>query len=233
MSRFVFALFLLLSFAPLASGASSSSSIAISQVYGGGGNAGATYANDYLELVNRSPSPVSLAGWSVQYASAASISWTAIPLSGSIRPGGYYLVKLASGGTNGAALPTADATGSANLAASGGKVAVVRSATELTCGATAGSCTGLEDLVGYGTATDYEGAAAAPALTSTTALIRAAAGCTDTNTNTADFAAGDPAPRNSASAAATCSSGGGTTGGSTTAAASVAVDVQPLLSIAL
>jgi uncharacterized protein len=222
---------------PFAAGASSSSSLAISQIYAGGGNAGATFANDYVELLNRSSSTVSLTGWSVQYASAASTSWTAVPLAGSIRPGGYYLVKLASGGTNGAALPAPDATGTANLAASGGKVALVRSATELTCGATAGSCSGLEDLVGYGSATDYEGADAAPALSNTTALLRAGAGCTDTNVNSTDFVADDPAPRSSASAAATCSTGGGGGGGgttgSTTAAASVAVDVQPVLSVAL
>lgn len=39
--------------------------IVISQVYGGGGNSGATYTNDFIELFNRGISPVSLAGWSV------------------------------------------------------------------------------------------------------------------------------------------------------------------------
>ena len=50
------------------------SDVVISQVYGGGGNAGAPYSNDYVELFNRSDSPVSLAGWSVQYTSAAAAS---------------------------------------------------------------------------------------------------------------------------------------------------------------
>ena len=44
--------------------------IVISQVYGGGGNSGATYTNDFIELFNRGASPVSLVGWSVQYASS-------------------------------------------------------------------------------------------------------------------------------------------------------------------
>ena len=79
---------------PFASGANSSASVAISQIYAGGGNAGATYTNDYVELVNRSSVAVSLTGWTVQYASAASTSWTSVPLAGSIRAGGYYLVKL-------------------------------------------------------------------------------------------------------------------------------------------
>jgi len=220
------ALFLLA--VPLAHGAATN--VAISQIYAGGGNAGATFANDYVELLNRSSSTVSLTGWSVQYASAASTSWSVTPLSGTIRPGGYYLVKLASGGANGATVPAADATGTTNLAASGGKIALVRDATALTCGASAGSCTGLEDLAGYGTATDFEGSAA-PAPSNTTALVRAGGGCTDADVNSTDFTTDDPAPRNSVSPAATCTSGGTTT--SKTASASVSVDVQPVLSIAL
>ena len=50
--------------------------VVISQVYGGGGNAGATLKNDFIELFNRGASPVSLNGWSVQYASAAGTGWT-------------------------------------------------------------------------------------------------------------------------------------------------------------
>ena len=57
---------------PFAQGASTN--VAISQVYAGGGNAGATFSNDYVELLNRTNATVSLTGWSVQYASAASTS---------------------------------------------------------------------------------------------------------------------------------------------------------------
>ena len=49
---------------------SGAASVVISQVYGGGGNSGATYRNDFVELFNRGAEPVSLAGWSIQYASA-------------------------------------------------------------------------------------------------------------------------------------------------------------------
>ena len=45
-------------------------SVVISEVYGGGGNAGATYTNDFIELYNRTANTISLAGWSVQYAAA-------------------------------------------------------------------------------------------------------------------------------------------------------------------
>ena len=103
----------------------------ISQVYAGGGNAGASYANDFVELFNRGGTSVDLTGWTIQYASAASASWQATALAGSLAPGRHYLVQLASTAAVGAALPTPDATGTTNLAASGGKVALVRSATAL------------------------------------------------------------------------------------------------------
>jgi hypothetical protein len=221
--------------APLAQSATSGP--VVSQVYAGGGNAGATYANDYIELFNRTTTAVDLTGWSVQYASAASTSWQAVPLSGSLQPGRYYLVQLASAGAVGAALPAPDATGTLNLAASAGKVALGHDTAALTGGAAAGSCSSvstLADLVGWGTAADYEGSAAAPALSNTTAELRAGNGCTETDSNAADFTAVTPAPRNGSSAALSC--GGGSTGGGTGAtitSAGVAVDVQALLSLAL
>ena len=50
--------------------AAASPNVVISQVYGGGGNAGATFQNDFVEIFNRGNTTVSLAGWSIQYASA-------------------------------------------------------------------------------------------------------------------------------------------------------------------
>src|SRR5689334_23425013 len=151
---------------------SGSGSLVVSELYAAGGNSGAVYANDYVELFNRGASPVAVDGWTLQYASASSTSWQSTALSGSIPAGGRYLVQLASGGANGAALPTADATGTSNLAATGGKVALVDDATALACGASAGSCSSsssIEDLAGYGSAADYEGSDAAPAPSATTA----------------------------------------------------------------
>jgi len=150
-------------------------SIVVSQVFAGGGNSGAPYANDFVELLNRSSTAVDVSGWTVQYAPAASASWQATTLSGSIQPGHYYLVQLASSAAVGASLPTPDATGTTNLANTGGKLALVHDGTALTCGATAGSCSAVasvEDLIGYGGASDYEGSGPAPALSATTALFR-------------------------------------------------------------
>ncbi len=215
-----------------ASGASPD--VVVSQVYAGGGNAGAPFSDDFVELFNRGSTSVDLGGWTIQYASAAGASWQATTLTGSISPGRHYLVQLASGAVGGA-LPTPDATGATNLAVSGGKVAVVRSSTLLTCGASARSCDGaasLADLVGYGGAADYEGSAPAGTIDNTTAATRVADGCTDTDDNEADFAATAPTPRNTSSAATTCD----TTpppGGGVSAGATVDVDVQSVLSIAL
>ncbi|WP_017170590.1 lamin tail domain-containing protein, partial [Xanthomonas phaseoli] len=71
--------------------------VVISQVYGGGGNSGATLRSDFIELHNIGSAPVSLDGWSVQYASAAGSSWQVTPLAGTVAAGGYYLIKQADG----------------------------------------------------------------------------------------------------------------------------------------
>jgi len=38
----------------------------VAEVYGGGGNAGATYAHDFVELFNRTKQAVDLTTWRVQ-----------------------------------------------------------------------------------------------------------------------------------------------------------------------
>src|SRR5688572_4737198 len=47
-----------------------SDDLVIRQIYGGGGNAGASFKNDFIELFNRGTAPVSLANKSLQYAKA-------------------------------------------------------------------------------------------------------------------------------------------------------------------
>ena len=88
-----------------------SGSIVVAEMYAAGGNSGAAYTNDYVELFNRGTGSVAIDGWTLQYASAGSTSWGTTALSGTIPAGGKYLVQLASGGINGGALPAADATG--------------------------------------------------------------------------------------------------------------------------
>ncbi|HET7077774.1 MAG TPA: lamin tail domain-containing protein, partial [Chloroflexia bacterium] len=174
-----------------------SDGVVISQVYGGGGNSGATYTNDFIELFNRGSVPVDMTGWSVQYASTMGSSWSKTSLSGSLAPGQYYLIQEAQGAGGTIPLPTPDITGTIAMAATAGKVALVTNATTLT-----GTCpTGavIVDFVGYGSTTNcFEGTGPAPGLSNTTADSRNATG-TDTDNNSADFAAGAPNPRNSGS----------------------------------
>ncbi len=175
--------------------------ILISQVYGAGGNSGAIYKSDYVELYNRSDTTVNLTGWSVQYASASGTSWSTNTLTGSIAPGKYHLAKLA-GGSTGSTLPTADSSGSSNMSGTSGKVAL-RDSTSAFTGSSPVGQSGLQDFVGYGTANSYEGSGAAPAASSTNALFRAGSGATDSGDNANDFTTGAPTPRNSSYGSAT------------------------------
>ena len=232
-SAFLFSAFAIASYyvisPPTARGVSSG--IVISQVYGGGGNAGATFKNDFVELFNRGNSAINVSGWSVQYASTAGTSWQVTNLSGSIAPGRYYLVQEAAGTNGTTSLPTPDAIGGINMSATGGKVALLNTTTPLTgSGCPLGAS--LIDFVGYDGANCFEGAAA-PSLTNTTAALRGGNGCNDTDNNSSDFTAGAPNPRNSSSPAQSC---GGSTNPSGVGAANpstVLAGTSTLLTVAV
>ena len=173
-----------------------SPTLVISQVYGGGGNAGATLKNDFMELHNRGTAPVDVTGWSVQYASSTGTNWNVTTLSGTIQPGRYYLIKQAAGTGGTVELPNADAIGTTAMSATAGKVVLVTNNTMIPAGTSCPS--GLVDLVGYGSATNcFEGAGPTATLSNTTAALRNGEGCTETDNNNADFTAGAPNPRNS------------------------------------
>ena len=170
--------------------------VVISEVYGAGGNSGAAYDRDYIELYNPTDAAITLSGMSVQYRSATG---TANPsgvtaLTGSIGPKSYYLVAEASGGANGVALPAPNVTGSVNLSGTTGTVFLANQSTALTSPPT-GSITGnaaITDLVGFGSSNTFE-TALAPSPSTTTSIARDAAG-KDTDSNSTDFtaAAGTP-----------------------------------------
>lgn len=173
--------------------------LVISQVYGGGGNAGAAYTHDFVELHNPTNNPINVNGWSIQYASTAGSTWNDrfnLP-DVTIDPGQYYLIQLFSNGSNGDPLPAPDATGNINMAAANGKVALVSSTAALS-----GSCPdsdAIVDFVGYGTANCYEGAGAALAPSVSTSIRRKSNGRQDTDHNAEDFIVVTSDPRNSQS----------------------------------
>jgi hypothetical protein len=198
--------------------ADAGANVVISQVYGGGNNAGATYQSDFIELFNNGTDPVPLNGWSVQYASSTGTSWTNTTVlpNVSLQPGRYFLIQESGGTTNGAPLPTADVPGGGiNLSGTNGKVALVNSTTILT-GACPSDAT-VVDLVGYGSANCP--ATPAGVLSNSTAAIRKTGGCTNTGNETNDFAVDTPTPRNTSSTANPCSGGGGPTDPSATTSA--------------
>ncbi len=180
--------------------------VVISQAYGGGGNTGATWTNDFVELFNRSSNSVSLSGMCLQYFSATGTSATTTNLSGSIPAGGYFLVQMAAGTGGTQSLPTADLTGTTAMASGAGKLALLNSSCSTALSTSEAVIGGrVVDYVGYGaTASRYEGAAATATLSNTTAAIRASNGCQDTDVNSADFSALTPVPRNSATATNLC-----------------------------
>jgi uncharacterized protein len=184
--------------------AAPSSGIVVNEVYGGGGNSGATYTNDFIELANRGSTPVSVDGWSVQYHSGgATGAWQVTPLSGSIAPGAIYLVAEAQGMGGTQPLPTPQATGTIGMSGTAGTVAVVNGTTALTCADSAACQSASVDLVGYGTAVINETAPIGGA-SSTDSVQRKDGADSDNNAN--DFAAGAPTP------GATNVGGGGGTG---------------------
>jgi len=163
--------------------ATPSANLVISQVYGAGGNSGAIYQNDFIEIFNRGASPVSLSGKSLQYASATGTGnfgvtnqITLLP-NVSLNPGQYFLVQEA-GGSNGIALaPDLVSVPAISMAAGAGKVALVNSTASLGCNGGSNPCSPaaralIIDLVGYGTGSSganfFEGTGPAPTLRSLT-----------------------------------------------------------------
>ena len=174
----------------------------ISQVYGGGGNVGATLKHDFVEIINHTGAPIDLSGWSVQIASAGQANWQRTNLTNFVlQPGQYYLVQQSQGAGGTDNLPTPDATGGGLVSSTSGKVALVSNQTTLTGNCPVGG--GIVDFVGYGTETCAE-SSPAPVLTNTTANLRKNNGCFDTDNNAIDFATGAPNPRNSSSPTNNC-----------------------------
>jgi len=187
--------------AGFAAPALAASDVVVSQVYGGGGNSGATIKSDFVELFNRGSAPVTMTGWSVQYASAGGTSWqvTTLP-SITLQPGQYYLIQQATGSGGSVAL-NPDLTGTIPMGGSGGKIALVSATGALSGG---NPTAGVVDLVGWGAASGYEGAGPAGGTGNPTAALRNEDGCLDTDNNATDFTIATPTPRNTSAPPRAC-----------------------------
>ncbi len=181
-----------------AAAAPDGSGLVISEVYGAGGNNGAVYDADYVELFNPTDAAIDLAGLSVQYRSTSGNAGApAAPLTGSVDAGSHFLVQMSSSGANGDPLPTPDAGPLGfNLSGSNGQVLLIDGTSFTGSGDVAGNAD-LVDMVGYGTGNNtYEGATSGVSLSTATAASRDADG-TDTDNNADDFTEPAPDPQNS------------------------------------
>jgi predicted extracellular nuclease len=189
--------------APAAAVPSTDSRVIIDEVYGGGGNSGAAYNQDFIELYNPTDAPVSLDGWSIQYASSGG-TWangSQTNLTGEIPAGGSFLVAQAVGSnTSLPALPAPDATGTIAMSGSGAKVALVSTTQRLSCTGTAcATAADVVDLVGWGaSANAFLGTGPAPGTTNATSVARVEHA--NTVDNAADFITGAPTPTSSGTA---------------------------------
>ena len=174
--------------------------LVINEVYGGGGNSGATLKNDFIELRNTGSSTVSLDGLSLQYRSAGgtgapgSSNVFALPAV-DVPAGDSFLVQAAAGTGGTQDLPTPDATSRLALSAHGWPDLPRSTPRRRSIPAPETSRDpDVVDFVGWGTTstTSFE-TAHAPATTNTTSVTRDATG-TDTNDNSADFAVAGPSP---------------------------------------
>ena len=181
--------------APTARAVDISSPVVISEVYGGGGNSGAPFTNDFIELYNKGTTAVDLSTWSVQYASSAGTAWTnRTNLTGTIQPHAYYLIQEGAGATPSTPLPTPDVAGTIAMSGTAGKVALVKNQANLACGSDCDSAADVADFVGYGAANDFAGSGPAPGLSNTTSDQRNAS-ASNTGNNATDFTTGAPTPK--------------------------------------
>lgn len=173
---------------------SADADVVISEVYGGGGNSGAAWNRDFIELANVGESPADLGAYSVQYASASGTTWQVTNLTGVILPAGAQLLIGQATGAN-TSLPAfaADVEGTIAMSGSEGKVALVSSQAPLVGATGVAALDQVVDLVGWGTANAFAGTGAAPRTDNARSIARDAE-FTNTADNAADFALGAPTP---------------------------------------
>lgn len=185
---------------PLAAHANpAGTALVINEVYGAGGNNGAVYNADFVELKNPTGSPIDLSGKYISYRSASG-SPGAVPfaLTGSVPANGTWLIQMSATGAAGVALPTPNqvAAPAFSMAGAGGQVLLQTSSTSLAVSGdvkgTAGADAGIIDMVGAAGSTTFETAPAGTA-TTTSSLNRSGAGA-DSDNNSADFSLAAPSP---------------------------------------
>jgi len=189
--------------------------VVISEIYGGGGNSGALYTHDFIEIHNPTGSDVVMNDWSVQYqgGGGTGVFTSVAGFSGIIRSHGFFLIQANPGSGGTVPLPSPDAVAGISMAAGSGKIALCSDA----IGIGSPLDPGVVDFVGYGPANLFEGPGPAAAPGNTTSVERKATAGSDAGSmsaggaeehsgngrdsddNGADFIRRDPGPQNDAS----------------------------------
>ncbi|HEX8291712.1 MAG TPA: Calx-beta domain-containing protein [Pyrinomonadaceae bacterium] len=221
------ALFAVMAFAAIAVSPSAAAAqtqgspdLVISQVYTRGGEPGATYRNDFIELFNRSNAAVDLNNYIFQVVvnspsnppnAISTVTIRFVTAGGTfMAPGAYRLFRFGSRGEDGAPVGGSDFS-DLNLPGGTGRIALIKGAGAGTptnsfvrSGCAAGVDPSLADFFSYGPDICAEGGANFPAPTVTTAALRNNDGCNDTDAAVSDFTNAAPNPRTSQTAAHLC-----------------------------
>jgi hypothetical protein len=172
--------------------------LVINEVYSAGGQLGASYNRNFVELLNRCPTTTSLSGVYLNTLSSDNSWQQSTSLSGALEGGHFFLVGFKDPGS-GAPLPSPDA--SSPIMGDPGKAYLTTNPNApLACP----SGSSLIDLVGYGnsSAPCFEGLGPAPDSAATKSASRM--DCSDTDDNAVDFTLGDPSPQNTSSPPVSC-----------------------------
>jgi hypothetical protein len=147
--------------------------LVVAEIYGGGGDQGSYWTNDYIVLYNPTNTSINISSWSVQYAKFNGSSWEVTNLNGSVPPNGYYSIQQGGGVWGQVPLPfTANAFGTTDIDKNKGKLALVNTQIALTVSNPVGS-PNVIDFIGYGNGTNaYEGSGYAQQLGLTSSLRR-------------------------------------------------------------
>ncbi|HYW70148.1 MAG TPA: lamin tail domain-containing protein, partial [Pyrinomonadaceae bacterium] len=188
------------------------SDIRISQIYTRGGEAGATFQPDFIEIFNAGTTTININGWGIivdtfegSTEQAVGARYTSDTL---VTPGMHLLIRFATAGNSGqpltGVLPTVTST---SLGSTSGKIFLLSpSQTQTTgCPTSIGPSGTVSDLLGYGPTTCSEGSPAPAPPAANKSITRVNGNCLDTDNNSTDFTVTDPNPRNFTDIGTPCS----------------------------
>ena len=169
--------------APSASATPAGDNVVINEVYGGGGNSGSAYSNDFVELYNPTDHDIDVTGWVLDQQSTTGKSGSTTTLNGAVPAGGYYLIKGKAGANSTGDLPNAEAENARMDFGAKGAIAVLTSPA------------GEVDRVAWGGATDANSETKPAGATDNTTSVQRKEDGKDTDDNSADFEIAAPTPK--------------------------------------